>query len=110
MKKYYYFFKLRFSTGIQYRMASVTALTTQLIWGLMECLAYKAIAEASGDNLPMNYSSIVTYIWLKEALFAVSSGVHLFHVVLKNGWSKNSWGNYEVYSRIIMCVSDAESL
>lgn len=71
MKKYYYFFKLRFSTGIQYRMASVTALTTQLIWGLMECLAYKAIAEASGDNLPMNYSSIVTYIWLKEALFVL---------------------------------------
>ena len=52
-------------------MASVTALTTQLIWGLMECLAYKAIAEASGDNLPMNYSSIVTYIWLKEALFVL---------------------------------------
>lgn len=68
MKKYYCFFKLRFATGMQYRMASITALTTQLIWGLMECLAYKAIAEASGDNLPMEYSSIVTYVWLKEAL------------------------------------------
>ncbi len=71
MKKYYCFFKLRFATGLQYRMASVTALTTQLIWGLMECLAYRAIAEASGGNLPMNYSSIVTYIWLKEALLAL---------------------------------------
>ena len=71
MKKYYCFFKLRFATGLQYRMASVTALTTQLIWGLMECLAYRAIAEASGGNLPMNYSSIVTYIWLKEALLVL---------------------------------------
>lgn len=71
MKKYYSFFKLRFFTGIQYRMASVTALTTQLVWGLMECLAYRAIAEASGGTLPMDYSSIVTYIWLKEALFAL---------------------------------------
>ena len=71
MKKYYCFFKLRFATGLQYRMASVTALTTQLIWGLMECLAYKAIAEASGGNLPMDYSSIVTYIWLKEALLVL---------------------------------------
>ena len=71
MKKYYCFFKLRFSTGMQYRMASISALTTQLIWGLMECLAYKAIAEASGGNLPMDYSSIVTYIWLKEALLAL---------------------------------------
>ncbi len=71
MKKYYCFFKLRFATGMQYRMASVTALTTQLIWGLMECLAYKVIAEASGDNLPMEYSSIVTYVWLKEALLVL---------------------------------------
>lgn len=63
--------KLRLATGIQYRMASVTALTTQLVWGLMECLAYKAIAEASGGSLPMDYASIVTYIWLKEALLAL---------------------------------------
>lgn len=71
MKKYVFFFKIRFAMGLQYRMASVTALTTQLIWGLMECLAFKAIAEASGGRLPMNYSSIVTYIWLKEALLVL---------------------------------------
>ena len=71
MKKYYLFFKLRFATGVQYRMASVTALTTQLIWGIMECLAYKAIAEAMGEAIPMDYSAIVTYIWLKEAFLAL---------------------------------------
>lgn len=71
MKKYYLFFRLRFATGLQYRMASVTALTTQLIWGLMECLVYKAIGEASGGTMPMNYGSIVTYIWLKEAFLAL---------------------------------------
>jgi len=54
-------------------MASVTALTTQLIWGLMECLAYRAIAEASGGNMPMDLHSIVTYIWLKEALLILFS-------------------------------------
>lgn len=71
MRKYFLFFKLRFAAGIQYRMASITALTTQLIWGLMECLAYKTIAEASGGNLPMDYSSIVSYIWLKEAFLVL---------------------------------------
>lgn len=71
MNKYYCFFKLRFATGLQYRMASVTALTTQLLWGLMECLLFKAVAGASGGGLPMNYSSIVTYIWLKESLFVL---------------------------------------
>ena len=71
MKKYYLFFRLRFSAGVQYRMASVTALTTQMIWGLMECLAYKAITEASGSGLPMDDSSIVSYIWLKEGLLVL---------------------------------------
>lgn len=71
MKKYRSFFTLRFATGMQYRMASVTALTTQLVWGLMECLAYKAVAEAMGGRMPMEYTSIVTYIWLKEALFVL---------------------------------------
>lgn len=88
MKKYYGFFKLRFATGLQYRMASVTALTTQLIWGLMECLAYKAIAEASGGNLPMDYSSIVTYIWLKEALlilFNTWAADHDLFAMIVNG-------------------------
>ena len=85
MRKYYGFFKLRFATGIQYRMASVTALTTQLIWGLMECLAYKAVAEASGGSMPMDYSSIVQYIWLKEALY-----------VFFNTWSSDN----ELFSMI----------
>lgn len=71
MRKYYLFFRLRFAAGIQYRMAAVTALTTQMIWGLMECLAYKAIAEASGGNMPMDYSSVVTYVWLKEAFLVL---------------------------------------
>lgn len=79
MRKYYCFFKLRLATGFQYRMASVTALTTQLIWGLMECLAYAAIAEASKGNMPMDYSAVVTYIWLKEAL-----------LVLFNAWAADN--------------------
>lgn len=88
MEKYYRFFKIRFSTGIQYRMASVTALITQLLWGLMECLAYRAVAEASGGNLPMNYSSIVTYIWLKEAalsLFSTWAADNDLFAIITNG-------------------------
>ena len=71
MKKYYMFFKLRFAAGIQYRMATLTALTTQLLWGLMECLAYRAIANAYGNRLPMEYPAIVAYIWLRQALLVL---------------------------------------
>lgn len=102
MKKYISFFKLRFSMGIQYRMASFTALTTQLVWGLMECLAYKAIAEASGGNLPMNYSSIVTYIWLKEAFLALfnvwASDNDLFGMIMDGSISYELCRPVSVYS------------
>ena len=76
MRKYYLFFRLRFAAGIQYRMATVTALTTQLVWGLMECLAYQTISEASGGRMPMEYSSIVSYIWLKEAFLVLFNTWH----------------------------------
>ena len=71
MKKYFAFFKMRFAAGVQYRMAAVTALTTQLIWGLMECLAYKALMDSNAVTFPMQYSAVVSYVWLKEAFFAL---------------------------------------
>lgn len=71
MRKYYSFFKTRFACGMQYRMASVSAVTTQFLWGLMECLAYKALQESSAAGLPMDYAAIVSYIWLKEAFLVL---------------------------------------
>ena len=71
MRKYFAFFKVRFQTGLQYRMASLTALTTQFVWGLMECLAYKALLESDGLAFPMEYSALVSYIWLKEAFLVI---------------------------------------
>ncbi len=71
MKKYFFFFRLRLATGLQYRMAAVTALTTQLVWGLMECLAYKAIYDSNAMSFSMDYSAVVSYVWLKEAFFAL---------------------------------------
>ena len=89
MTKYYSFFKVRFFTGLQYRMAAVTALTTQFVWGLMECLAYKALADSNVVALPMDYSALVSYIWLKEAFFALfntwSSDNDLFGMIVHGG-------------------------
>lgn len=102
MKKYFLFFKLRFATGLQYRMAAVTALTTQLIWGLMECLAYKTIAEAMGEAVPMDYSAIVSYIWLKEAFLALfltwSADNDIFAMIRDGGVSYELCRPVSVYS------------
>ena len=71
MKKYFSFFRVRFFTGLQYRTAAVSALTTQFVWGLMECLAYKALMDSNAIAFPMEYSAVVSYIWLQEAFFAL---------------------------------------
>lgn len=89
MKKYLLFFRLRFSCGIQYRMAAVSALTTQVIWGLMECLAYKVLYDSNAIAFPMEYSALVSYIWLKEAFLALfttwASDRDLFGMIMDGG-------------------------
>lgn len=89
MKKYLSFFRMRFFTGLQYRMAAVTALTTQFIWGLMECLAYKALYDSNAMTFSMEYSAVVTYVWLKEAFFALfntwATDNDIFRMIMDGG-------------------------
>lgn len=79
MKKYYKFFQLRFQMGLQYRFASLTALITQFLWGCMECFAYKALQESNGAAFPMEFTALVSYVWLRQAFFA------LFHTWVADG-------------------------
>ena len=69
MKKYFSFFKMRFAAGVQYRMAAVTALTTQLIWGLMECLAYKALMDSNAVAFPMQPIVISWKSWQSSSSY-----------------------------------------
>lgn len=69
MKKYISFFRLRLMACLQYRASYVSGVVTQLPWGLMECFAYMTLHESKSGTLPMELSSIVAYIWLKEAFF-----------------------------------------
>lgn len=91
MRKYYFFFRMRFATGLQYRMAAITALTTQFFWGLMECLAYKALLDSNAIKAPMDYSALVSYIWLKEAFLALfntwAADNDVFNMILDGGIS-----------------------
>jgi len=71
MKKYISFFRMRFSTCVQYRASYVSGLATQLPWGLMECVAYIALHESNPGAFPMELPAVVTYIWLKEAFLVL---------------------------------------
>lgn len=71
MRKYFSFFKLRFQTGLQYRSATLSGVVVQLPWGLMEILAYRALHDTNAEAFPMEFSAVVTYIWLKEAFLVL---------------------------------------
>lgn len=71
MRKYLSFFKNSFHVGLQYRASTVSAVLTQLPWGIMQCVAYKVLLESNTYASPMELSEIVAFIWLKEAFFAL---------------------------------------
>lgn len=71
MKKYFSFFRIRFSNGLQYRAAAFAGVATQFAWGIMEILMYKAFYDADASAFPMKFSELTSYIWLQQALLAL---------------------------------------
>lgn len=70
MKKYLAFFRLRFTMGLQYRVAALAGVATQFAWGFMEILMFHAFYEASPAKFPMSLSATVSYVWLQQAFLA----------------------------------------
>lgn len=70
MKKYFAFFRLRFSMGFQYRVAALAGLTTQFVWGFMQIMIYKAFYEADANAFPITFSATASYIWMQQAFLA----------------------------------------
>lgn len=67
MKQYLSFLKLRFNVNLQYRFAAIAGLATQFFWGAMLIMIYKAYYN-NGVEVDMSWPSLVTYIWLGQAL------------------------------------------
>lgn len=71
MKKYFSFFRLRFSMGLQYRTAALAGIITQFAWGLMEILVFRAFYAADPEAFPMTFAATVSYIWMQQAFLAL---------------------------------------
>ena len=73
MKAYLNYFKLRIITNLQYRSAALAGISTQLFFGFLFIMLYLAIYESNSDvKAPMDWNSLVTYMWLQQAFFAVT--------------------------------------
>ncbi len=67
---YFSFFKLRFGIGLQYRFSALAGLATQFFWGLMMLFLYEAFYK-NNIPTPMEWSELVSYVWLGQAFYAV---------------------------------------
>ncbi len=71
MRKYLSFFTLRFSCGLQYRVAAWAGVVTQFAWGFMEIMMFNAFYEAEPSAFPMTMEATVVYVWLQQAFLAI---------------------------------------
>jgi len=71
MRKYLALFRMRFANSLQYRAAAIAGMATQLAWGYMEILAFQAFYRANPVAFPMEFSQVVTYIWIQQAFLAI---------------------------------------
>lgn len=63
--------KARFRTLLQYRGAAIGGLITQLFFGLVSLMIYRAFFSMAPADQPMNLGEVITYLWLNQAFFAM---------------------------------------
>ena len=71
MKSYITYFKLKFKTGLQYRIAALAGMATQVFFGFVYVSIYVAFYESGSGNLPMELNELVSYVWLGQSLYAI---------------------------------------
>ena len=73
MMAYLNYFKLRLITNLQYRSAALAGIFTQLFFAGLYIMLYLALYESNtGVNAPMDLNSLVSYMWLQQAFFAIT--------------------------------------
>ena len=71
MRQYISFFQMRLLSGLQYRAAALAGITTQVVWGFLEVMLYRAFYVTAPELLPMDMQALSNYIWMQQALFGL---------------------------------------
>ena len=88
MKKYLSVFRIRLINNIQYRMVTFGAVASNIVWVLLELMIYVALYNSAGHVLPMTFSQIVSYVWIKRIvmnMLAVVAYDGEIYSVINNG-------------------------
>jgi ABC-2 type transport system permease protein len=70
MRGYLAVFRLRFSTGLQYRSAALAGIATQFFWGFLIIMVFEGFYSQTVVDPPISLPQLVTYIWLQQAFLA----------------------------------------
>lgn len=72
MQAYYSLFIARFSLLLQYRIAALAGVITQMFWGFIKIMVLQAFYTSSTSPQPMTFTEAVGYVWLGQGfLFAI---------------------------------------
>lgn len=67
---YLSYFKTRLVAGLQYKVAAIAGIATQVFWGILYCFVYQAFySNASISDI--SFSELITYVWLNQAFIAL---------------------------------------
>lgn len=68
MTSYFAYLKIKFLNEIQYKIAAIAGVLTQITWGAMYIMLYTVFLNSS-TNHTMTISQMSTYIWLQQGLY-----------------------------------------
>lgn len=71
MKGYLKYFKTVLLTKLQYKTAALAGIFTQFFWGFLQIFIYQAFYAGTGQEVPMDFDKLVSYVWLQQALLAL---------------------------------------
>lgn len=70
MRGYLSIFRLRLSTGLQYRGAALAGIGTQFFWGFLIIMVFQAFYSQTINEPPISLTQLITYVWLQQAFLA----------------------------------------
>ena len=88
MKKYLSVFRIRLINNIQYRTVTFGAIASNIVWVLLELMMYVALYNSAGHVLPMTFSQMVSYVWIKRIVMSMLAVVAYdgeIYSVINNG-------------------------
>ena len=68
MKGYLALLKIRMKVLFQYRAAAFAGIVTQLFWGLLFAMIFRAFYQEASQTEPISLSQTITFVWLGQAL------------------------------------------